>query len=421
MRMRLGVRISIIIPVFNVEPYLAECLDSILSQTFCDYEIICVDDGSTDGSYVILQQYAIENARIKTLRYSENKGQSFARNRGIEIATGDYIMFVDSDDMLKQGALEQINRLLDQYKGIDILYYDYETRKEGMWAKEQCESLSSGVDDIVGKISTGQELYIQLEKKDALIGQVWRQVIRREFLCENNISFCEDIYHEDLLYSFYCALNADKCIYINEPLYLYRSRDGSTMSSMNLKRVHSFYMVFIELWNYWKNGSWSEEVSGLLEKYIYDMYLQFTHMVHYYPNNELVEMGTAADQFMYKLLVSNGDFAYKHLTNSEGLLREVGRASKIMVYGAGNVAIEVVQLLKNNNISVDKILVSDKQVNYEQIMDVPVYEFDEYEIEENTIIVIAIWKRNEKAINDVVKKIRSVTNVKLVLYDGTIV
>ena len=93
-------KFSIIVPVYNVEQYLAECLDSLLSQTYEDYEIICINDASTDKSYDILLEYSDNNKCIKVLNNDSNQGQSYSRNRGIKEAVGEYVLFVDSDDML---------------------------------------------------------------------------------------------------------------------------------------------------------------------------------------------------------------------------------------------------------------------------------------------------------------------------------
>ena len=104
------VKISIIIPVYNVEKYLHECLDSIINQTFTDIEIICVDDGSTDKSSEILEEYEQKDKRF-TVISQPNKGVSAARNRGMQQAKGKYIMFVDSDDWLAHNACEQAYKL----------------------------------------------------------------------------------------------------------------------------------------------------------------------------------------------------------------------------------------------------------------------------------------------------------------------
>ena len=99
--------LSVIVPVYNTAPWLRKCLNSIINQTYRNIEIICVDDGSTDDSLAVLQQYAVLDSRIKVI-HQENAGVSVARNRGVEVASGDYVGFVDSDDSLACNAFEII-------------------------------------------------------------------------------------------------------------------------------------------------------------------------------------------------------------------------------------------------------------------------------------------------------------------------
>lgn len=106
-------KISIIIPIYNVEKYLNRCLDSVIGQSFSDFEAICINDGSTDTSLQILQDYAFKDARIKIIT-QENQGQSVARNKGLDIAIGDYIYFVDSDDFIHKQSLEILLNVIER-------------------------------------------------------------------------------------------------------------------------------------------------------------------------------------------------------------------------------------------------------------------------------------------------------------------
>lgn len=115
-------KISIIIPVYNVEKYLSECLDSCINQTMEDIEIICVDDCSTDNSFKILEEYQQKDSRIKIFRHAENKKQGAARNKGLEVATGEYIWFVDSDDYIDTKACQILYDAIENFK-IDMLCF----------------------------------------------------------------------------------------------------------------------------------------------------------------------------------------------------------------------------------------------------------------------------------------------------------
>ena len=116
------VKISVLIPSYNVEKYIRECLDSIVNQTFEDMEIICIDDGSTDSTLDILNEYALKDSRLRVYENKENKGVSYARNYLLNLAKGKYIFFMDSDDYLELDALEKAYNLTEE-KSLDILMF----------------------------------------------------------------------------------------------------------------------------------------------------------------------------------------------------------------------------------------------------------------------------------------------------------
>lgn len=117
-------KISIIIPVYNVEKYLQQCIDSLLSQTLSDIEIICIDDASQDASGKILNDYAARDDRMKVIHADENMGTLRARIKGITDAAGQYVMFVDSDDYLEVSACEELLKLLTEHP-VDVLHFWY--------------------------------------------------------------------------------------------------------------------------------------------------------------------------------------------------------------------------------------------------------------------------------------------------------
>lgn len=142
-------RFSIIIPVYNVAPYLRECLDSVLAQTFTDWEAICVDDGSMDGSGAILDEYAAKDERFKVF-HQENRGVSATRQRGLELARGEYIGWVDSDDIIEPSHFEGLYQAVDASK-VDLVWCGYVEDRNGvrsvcpMVCEESAQSLLEGV------------------------------------------------------------------------------------------------------------------------------------------------------------------------------------------------------------------------------------------------------------------------------------
>lgn len=223
---------SIIIPVFNTEQYLPQCLDSVLSQSFSDFEVICVDDGSTDRSLEILETYAAQNIRIKVIR-NNRKGVSSARNAGLDIAKGDYIIFVDSDDWILPGALESFHGEIFLDKPAILVFP----------SKRYLEKDGKYIEDLVysaGSFESGAvyfEIAANNKTRDAL-GTICGKVYSSRLLKENGVLFCEDIsHHEDLLFIIDALSHAGMIHVIPKSYYVYRIRlGGSLMTTFSCTR-----------------------------------------------------------------------------------------------------------------------------------------------------------------------------------------
>ena len=220
---------SVIIPVYNVENYLRDCLDSVLHQTFEDWEAICVNDGSTDGSASILEEYASLDPRFVVVSQA-NGGLSAARNAGLKVAKGEYVLFLDSDDWLEQNALEV---LANNRNGEDMLCFSGRRFFDDEGKYFPSDQLTERY------YPTGMDYYNEnaLEHRDFAFVCVVLRTYRRKFLIENGLLFKEGIYHEDNLFTPIACYHAQRIRVINECLYDYRVRSSSIMTSFNLKRL----------------------------------------------------------------------------------------------------------------------------------------------------------------------------------------
>ena len=233
---------SIIIPVYNTEKYLSDCLDSIINQTLSDIEIICINDGSTDNSLEILNKYANKDSRIKIFS-KKNEGQATARNKGIKEATGEYIAFVDSDDFVDLDIFKKLynhakkNRLdIDMCK---ISVFDNET---------------SEIDDNVWYYSLGvfrnfnKKIFSHNDTKEftcEIAVTPYNKIYKKSFLDKNNILFPEGYIFEDEAFFFDAYLNAKRVSILNENLYYYRiNRKGSTVEKTSEKDYSDIVEVF---------------------------------------------------------------------------------------------------------------------------------------------------------------------------------
>ncbi len=226
-------KFSIVVPVYNVEAYLDECLTSLQAQDFADFEVICVNDGSTDSSREALSKWESEFPQMRVID-RENGGLSAARNTGLAAASGDYIIFVDSDDWVEPTMLAQ---LAEETNGEDMICF-------------ACRKSDSGATDTLApEQSDGWSYYNRhaLEHRKVPFVCVWQRCYRREFLVENNLRFREGILHEDNEFTPRACLKAKRIKVIPDVLYNYRVRPGSIMTTRGLKSKESLITIGNEL------------------------------------------------------------------------------------------------------------------------------------------------------------------------------
>lgn len=220
---------SIIVPVYNTARYLPQCLDSILSQSFVDFEVICVNDGSTDDSLDVLQAYAERDERIRAVSIP-NSGVSHARNVALDVAQGDYLLFVDSDDWLVDGALDRIYRAVSA-NICDFLIYNFKHYFEPENRFEDNLSAPSA------SYESGMACYNACAGL-AWFGAVCRLVVSSSIIHRYHLRFNESIDHfEDMMFTIDLCVLAELSMNLPDTLYVYRRfREGSQMSTNGQKR-----------------------------------------------------------------------------------------------------------------------------------------------------------------------------------------
>lgn len=231
---------SIIIPVYNVAPYLRESLDSVLAQTYDSWEAICVDDGSTDGSGAILDEYAARDSRIK-VTHQRNGGMTCARNSGLGLVSGDWLMFLDSDDILWGGALALLAEQIVKTPDVDLVGYDTISFLDG----NQPEFPPLGQLQIT--IRNGDELLNSSE----LHRTCWQYAFRRSVF--PSLCFSEAYMCEDRLYLLKFLTRARKLVRVFHPCHGYRVRQGSvshcTQTPRHIKGTIDFVREVLQVLN----------------------------------------------------------------------------------------------------------------------------------------------------------------------------
>lgn len=266
-------KISIIVPIYNVEKYLSRCLDSLLFQTFKDFEIIAINDGSTDSSGSILDEYAKKHNEIVAI-HKKNNGVSSARNDGLQKAKGAYIGFVDPDDWIEERMYEVLYLTAEQEQA-DIVMCSY-IREFGTHSREKNfnEADKSKYIDEELKTKILRRLIGPIEKEvsnpeylDAW-GTVWSKLYKSELIKQNKLEFVdlkEIGSNEDTLFNIQVFYHANSFVFLNQPLYHYwRVNETSVTSTYNKKLVHQFGTLYTKMEDFLQEKKLSGEFQTAL-------------------------------------------------------------------------------------------------------------------------------------------------------------
>ena len=262
--------VSVIIPMYNVEDYLHECLDSAVGQTLQNIEILCIDDGSPDRSAEIAAEYAEKYSNVKLIR-KENGGQSSARNVALDIARGRYVYFLDSDDYLEPNTLEALCARADE-ENLDIVYFNTIPFFENKEVKEQNLNFINYYKrkgDYSG-VHTGQSMFAKMRKNGEFFGSPCLEIFRRSLIEDNNIRFYCGIIHEDNLFTFKCTMLAQRTGYIDQYFYHRRVHGDSTMTtSKSMRNVEGYLVCYSEMIDFMHEREVEPEAAPVISEYLY--------------------------------------------------------------------------------------------------------------------------------------------------------
>lgn len=241
-------KLSIIVPVYGVEKYIDKCLNSLVKQSLKEIEVIVVNDGTKDNSQKIIDKY-VKKYPDKIKSYiKENGGQGSARNYGLKKATGEYIGYVDSDDFVEK----------DMYKKL------YNKAKENNYDIVVCGNYNVSEDYQNKNIDTFINNYnTDLEKIFFGKMAVWNKIYKRDILIKNKLEFKEKVWYEDLAFSLKAIMNSNTFAFIDEPLYDYLIREGSTMNNSNVQRNLEILDAFNDILSYIKHNKKEEYFSKI--------------------------------------------------------------------------------------------------------------------------------------------------------------
>lgn len=269
------VKVSVVIPVYNVEPYLRDCMDSIVNQTLKDIEIICIDDGSPDNSLNILMEYASNDDRIRVLS-QENGGHAIATNRGIDLAKGDYLFLMDSDDVLDLKALELTYDAAIK-KDVDFVLFksiNYDDENDRYYETEvySMDKVAEVVGENVFNYNDVKELMFEM------IVTPWSKLFKREFIIDNNIRFPEGLIFEDNVFFYEALLSAKRIYFLKEFLFIRRWYPKSSTMNGDLRFLNSIDVANLTFDVFKEKGEFDNYKSNLYNKKIEVFFFRFNHI-----------------------------------------------------------------------------------------------------------------------------------------------
>lgn len=382
-------KVTIIIPIYNTAEYLPECLESALAQTLYEIEIICIDDASTDNSFEIIKEYAQKDERIIVLQNSVNRGQSAARNRGMKAASGEYIQFLDSDDCLKENTAELLydlaceNNLDAAYFGSDVIdnRITSSLRKYG-YKKKQF-------------FSSGISFFTTVNEKNEYQSAACFQFWKREFLTEHSLFFYENIVYEDTLFTLRALLKAERVMTIPDMLYMYREHENSTSHSLGIGQLVSCVIVYEQIIKIWMDSACPDQIENGIRKRLDLFERRIRYLLGSVEEKPKFEFDSVIQAYLYEMFCKMPPLKSLYIDNlSANKLDRLQKAESVYVYGAGEVALDAVKILEENNVDIAGVLVTKKQEGVNEFQTYPVIEVDKLRgKQDKTIVVLALARR----------------------------
>jgi len=409
--------ISVVVPTYNVEPYIVACLDSINNQSIDNYEIICVDDGSTDATCDIIEKY-IQNdksQKIRLLKNLNNIGAARARNRGMEEAKGEYIIFLDSDDTYDSRLLEKLfNAIVKNKADVAICEFNY-CDAEGKTVRTDGWTKNLFCKDIV----------VSTDSKEHLFGNItwtpWNKLVRKAFLQKNNIKFQDIKTSNDVFYSIIVVTCAEKIVFVPEVLVNYRSEREGNISHNKIDKIDyiicAFEAIIVRLK---ENGLWKTELKtgamGTIITFCYSMVIKSNEKTAQYyleewksrimpliSDAEVILLDNNWWLYQYLFLCGRMDFCKNtyqlcHVQIQETL--EKLYPQKIALWGAGKLAHEFLDSIPNIKKHIECVVDNDIEKQGKKIRDIAICSYESVYDRVDKFIVL-----NERYINEVIDQV----------------
>ncbi len=392
----MGIKISVIMPVYNKKNYLKKSIGSVLDSDFDDYELICIDDASTDGSVEVLEEFKKKNDKIKLLYNECNCGAAFSRNKGIETARGRYIVFLDADDHLSKNALKEYYRLME-YKKAEMCFLKFANK-----SKENHTGIVNAYHDVY----TGMQLLDLFVQNDEEFMFACGAVYGRNFIVENGLCFENLKIGEGGLFVLQALLKASRVIVSDYAGYFYNINESSTsrqaeaMSNSANGQLRQILFMFKNLTD---DSKYMESKVHFLDWYI-------KKNIGGILNLSRVDRGiiSAGGSFDYDELMINllrGSYFFKKIEIEKKIEEEIVKKGKVYLYGAGYEILSVIRYCHHMGIEIVKVFVSSLNGNTNCAYGYKIHEFSADKIPDLTVpVIIAAHKKHQGEIKKILEE-----------------
>lgn len=400
------IKISVIIPMYNIKEYIDECINSLLKQTFKEFEVICIDDCSIDGTYEKILEYSNSYDFINAYRNSENMGAGLCRNKGLQCARGKYVIFIDGDDICHEQMLEKLF-IESEEKHADASFCNY-----------------IAYDQSTDKLKFEKKIKCEMTKVDLLknpVYQSWNKLVLRNFLIKHNILFQNIPNSNDVYFSLMVITFADRFSIIDSGLYIYRQNRSGGLSLTHSKRTYlifAFEAFLFELKqrNYCK-GKLKESILNLIigQSYVFALNLNLRDVVRKDFQKKIPPLLSDEDEtlifqnkwmkYQYCYLIGNE----KNEKNIYQLYKEeiIGwfnqyEQRKIVLWGAGRLGEKFLDALAKEADKIAYIIDNDINKQGKRIRGIPIYSFDEKMKEIDVILVLnpRFWEEIKEQVEE---------------------
>lgn len=394
-------KVSIIIPIYNVEKYVKTALKSAREQTYENLEIICVNDGSNDKSMEMAHEIGEHDERIKWLEYKENHGLSYVRNRGLEQATGEYVLFLDSDDYLVSDAIQQLLSIAENNSS-DVVLYKLEYKYENPKLEEKYPKVEYDFGEYANRTYTGLELLDIWGKRGWPAITSCTGLFSMSFLKNRNICFAEGIIHEDVLFINECIMASKKVSFCNRSLYVYVRREQSiTTRQIDDKNIKSFFIIAYNMVDFFLKNDFPKQyythIAQRIAAYIKRPYLCYRKSKLNKSLEEIVFENDTYEKLFMLYAKWYEDYSQINILPEE--FEKIRESKNIIVYGAGVIGRLAVKYLSDADIERFKVAVTNAGKD-QYFFGNKVYSIDELKglKKDETIVLLAVNAANQPGI-----------------------